>query len=144
MATGAVDGMFRSVFEGCISGCDAAIERRPYHKNCGCALHDRSSSPGRKSQIQRRICRHGMSESVAFPIQRSWSEGNVLALHLASSSSSSNLQLLSPSSSLSNLASPSESPAESPAAAGPRESHELRLAINEEDDDHLSVQGLKY
>ncbi|XP_010533081.1 PREDICTED: uncharacterized protein LOC104808924 [Tarenaya hassleriana] len=148
MATGAADGMFRSIFEGCISGCDAAIERRPYHKNCRCALHERSRGGGGglggKNQNQRRICRHGRSESVAFPIRRSWSEGNVLALHLASSSSSSNLQSLSSSSSLSNLASASESPSDSPVAAETAGSRQLRWTIDEEDDEKRSAQGLEY
>ncbi|XP_010542082.1 PREDICTED: uncharacterized protein LOC104815397 [Tarenaya hassleriana] len=143
MASGA-DGMFRSIFEGCLSGCDAAIERRPYHKNCSCALHDRSSGGGvtGKNQSQRRTCRHGMSESVAFPIRRSWSEGNVLALHLAPSSSSSSLQSLSSSSSLSNLAPASESPSDPPVAVEPSGSRQLRWTIDGEDD--FSVQGLKY
>lgn len=39
MATGAM-GMLRCVFEGAIAGSDLEIRRRPYHKNCGCALHD--------------------------------------------------------------------------------------------------------
>ncbi|CAI9754025.1 unnamed protein product [Fraxinus pennsylvanica] len=35
MATGAAgDGLLRGVFEGCISGSDMGIQRRPYHKNC--------------------------------------------------------------------------------------------------------------
>ncbi|CAN6802000.1 hypothetical protein F2Q70_00039005 [Brassica cretica] len=92
MAAGSVDGIFRNIFEGCISSCDASIERRPYHKNCSCALHKRS-------------CRHKRSEVVWFPITRSWSEGNSMALHLTSSSSSSNLHSLSSSSSISTLAS---------------------------------------
>ncbi|KAF8108634.1 hypothetical protein N665_0106s0034 [Sinapis alba] len=93
MAAGSVDGMFRNIFEGCISSCDASIERRPYHKNCSCALHKRS-------------CRHKRSEVVWFPITRSWSEGNnSMSLHLTSSSSSSTLQSLSPSSSISTLVS---------------------------------------
>ncbi|CAA7022927.1 unnamed protein product [Microthlaspi erraticum] len=92
MSAGSVDGMFRNILEGCISSCDSSIERRPYHKNCSCALHDRS-------------CGHRRSEIVSFPIRRSWSEGNNMALHLTSSSSSSNLHSLSPSSSICTLAS---------------------------------------
>ncbi|KAL1194861.1 hypothetical protein V5N11_020076 [Cardamine amara subsp. amara] len=99
MATGA-DGIFRNIFEGCISSCDSTIQRRPYHKNCSCALHERSHGSGSTTP-----CRHGRSEIVWFPIRRSWSEGNSMALHLASSSSSSNLQSLPSSSSISTLAS---------------------------------------
>ncbi|XP_010440695.1 PREDICTED: uncharacterized protein LOC104723963 [Camelina sativa] len=96
MAAGSMDGIFRNIFEGCISSCDSSIQRRPYHKNCGCALHGGGSSIP---------CRHERSKIIVFPIQRSWSEGNSLALHLAPSSSSSNLQSLSSSSSISTLAS---------------------------------------
>ncbi|KAK7265146.1 hypothetical protein RJT34_32762 [Clitoria ternatea] len=42
MATGACHMMLRCVFEGSISLHDMEIERRPYHKNCGCALHNLS------------------------------------------------------------------------------------------------------
>ncbi|XP_022867099.1 uncharacterized protein LOC111386848 [Olea europaea var. sylvestris] len=66
MATGAAgDGLFRGVFEGCISGGDMGIRRRPYHKNCGCQLHK-----------LRQNCSHlSKYRSVAYPIRRSWSEG---------------------------------------------------------------------
>ncbi|XWS70795.1 hypothetical protein CRYUN_Cryun03dG0080000 [Craigia yunnanensis] len=39
MATGAAEMMFRCVFEGSITMQDSLIERRPYHRNCDCALH---------------------------------------------------------------------------------------------------------
>ncbi|KAG8367530.1 hypothetical protein BUALT_Bualt16G0081400 [Buddleja alternifolia] len=39
MATGAADFMFRCVSDGSLSMCDMDIERRPYHRNCKCALH---------------------------------------------------------------------------------------------------------
>ncbi|XP_051149571.1 uncharacterized protein LOC127264178 [Andrographis paniculata] len=65
MATGAAgDAFLRGIFEGCISGGDMGVQRRPYHRNCGCALHD---SRGR--------CPHeSRSNSVSYPIRRSWSE----------------------------------------------------------------------
>ncbi|CAA3016317.1 Hypothetical predicted protein [Olea europaea subsp. europaea] len=44
VATGAADMMFRCVFEGSLSMCDMDIERRPYHRNCTCALHKQKSS----------------------------------------------------------------------------------------------------
>lgn len=135
--TMSADGIFRSIFEGCISGLDSAIERRPYHKNCGCALHDKSSGAG-KNQNQRRppSCRrHGSSESISFPIRRSWSEGNIMAMNLfSSSSSSSNLQSLSSSSSLSNLA--SDLPVDEAATEQPsRSNQQLRWTIDEGEDD---------
>ncbi|QHO21717.1 uncharacterized protein DS421_11g349130 [Arachis hypogaea] len=39
MATGASQMMFGGVYEGSMSMQDMDVERRPYHKNCGCALH---------------------------------------------------------------------------------------------------------
>ncbi|XP_010506656.1 PREDICTED: uncharacterized protein LOC104783223 [Camelina sativa] len=132
----AADGIFHSIFEGCISGLDSAIERRPYHKNCGCALHDKPSGVG-KNQNQKRppSCRrHGSSESISFSIRRSWSEGNIMALNMfPSSSSSSNLQSLSSSSSLSNLA--SDLPVDEAATEVPSRSNnqQLRWTIDEDD-----------
>lgn len=32
--------LIRCVFDGSISMQDFMIQRRPYHRNCGCALHD--------------------------------------------------------------------------------------------------------
>ncbi|GLT80532.1 hypothetical protein SLA2020_519670 [Shorea laevis] len=65
-------GLFRSivyiVYEGCISGCDSEIENRPYHRNCGCALHSRSRGGN---------CPHASPKSTnaSYPIRRSKSEG---------------------------------------------------------------------
>ncbi|KAK7329987.1 hypothetical protein VNO77_24171 [Canavalia gladiata] len=83
MASGAVpDGLFWSVYEGSISGYDNCIERRPYHRNCGCALHNKSF----------KNCTHKlpMCNSVSYPIRRAWSEGSlVLAASIHSPSSPS-------------------------------------------------------
>ncbi|KAI9117315.1 hypothetical protein K1719_011481 [Acacia pycnantha] len=38
--TGAAHMVLQSVFNGSISMQDMEIVRRPYHKNCGCALHN--------------------------------------------------------------------------------------------------------
>ncbi|EEF38884.1 uncharacterized protein LOC8262857 [Ricinus communis] len=67
MATGSADGFFRYVYDGCLSGGDMGIERRPYHRNCRCALHNKSKDN----------CPHGMSKckNVSYPIRRAWSEG---------------------------------------------------------------------
>lgn len=124
----AADGIFRCIFEGCISGLDSAIERRPYHKNCGCALHDGSRGAGKSKNQRRTSCRrHGSSESISFPIRRSWSEGNIMAMNFPSSSSSSNLQSLSSSSSLTNLASPADLPVDGAASEDPSRSHNHQL-----------------
>jgi len=63
MATGA-EGLLRCVFAGAIAGSDMGIRRRPYHKNCGCALHDDgrgcSKSPSARNKI-------------SYPYRGSWS-----------------------------------------------------------------------
>ncbi|XP_010323260.2 uncharacterized protein [Solanum lycopersicum] len=65
MATGAAgDGLFRGVFDGCISGHDMGIQQRPYHRNCSCKLH---KSRGNCSHSSR-------CTNVSYPIRRSWSE----------------------------------------------------------------------
>ncbi|KAI6682374.1 hypothetical protein NL676_036255 [Syzygium grande] len=38
MATIAAELMLCGVFDGCLSINDAEIERRSYHRNCGCAM----------------------------------------------------------------------------------------------------------
>ncbi|PQP97437.1 uncharacterized protein Pyn_10106 [Prunus yedoensis var. nudiflora] len=81
-ATGAAaDGLFRCVYEGCIAGSDVGVERRPYHRNCGCALHNKSRN---------KQCTHGgpKCKKVSYPMRRAWSEGS-LALVAASSAHSS-------------------------------------------------------
>nr|XP_016480639.1 PREDICTED: uncharacterized protein LOC107801764 [Nicotiana tabacum]XP_018624833.2 uncharacterized protein LOC104091733 [Nicotiana tomentosiformis] len=79
MATGAAgDGLFRGVFDGCISGHDTGIQSRPYHRNCGCALHKSRGNCSHSSPYM----------NVSYPIRRSWSE-SCLALAAASSAASS-------------------------------------------------------
>ncbi|GMH30668.1 hypothetical protein Nepgr_032511 [Nepenthes gracilis] len=92
--TGAVDGvLFWGVHEGCISGNHTEVKRRPYHRNCGCALH--------KSRAGR--CPHQFHNNVvSYPITRSRSEGCLASTVLAASSAGS---------------SPSSSTAAPPAAA---------------------------
>ncbi|RDX73725.1 hypothetical protein CR513_46619, partial [Mucuna pruriens] len=86
----ASDGFFRPIYEGCISGYDNDVERRPYHRNCGCALHSKS---------QNKACGHKMPRcnSVSYPMRRAWSEGSLFI-----------------------SASPHSSPSSSSPAAGPR------------------------
>ncbi|KAL4319266.1 hypothetical protein GQ457_18G003970 [Hibiscus cannabinus] len=80
MATGAAEGIILSLYEGCLSGCNNNIERRPYHRNCQCALHDKSHGN----------CPHAFakSKSISYPLRRAWSEG-CLAVSAASSPCSS-------------------------------------------------------
>ncbi|KAI4380494.1 hypothetical protein MLD38_006678 [Melastoma candidum] len=86
------EGFLRCVYEGCISGCDSCVERRPYHKNCRCALHK-----------PKKGCPHGLprSNNVSYPVRRSWSDGSLL---LMASQGNANASL-----------SPSSSPARPPA-----------------------------
>lgn len=76
MATGGAEGFLRC---GCMSGFDSVIERRPYHRNCGCALHGKNGGcplPGA-----------GKSRAVSYPIRRSWSEGSLVLMASAQPSS---------------------------------------------------------
>ncbi|KAK6151662.1 hypothetical protein DH2020_014297 [Rehmannia glutinosa] len=55
MATGAANMMFRCVFNGSLSMCDMDIERRPYHRNCKCALHKTKGKCSHAGSIQRNL-----------------------------------------------------------------------------------------
>lgn len=94
MATAAAgDCIFRGAFEGCISGHDSEISRRPYHRNCSCALH--------KSK-RKRLCNNVSTTKISYPIRRSWSEGSLVLTMDSANSSPSNSN--SPSSSSSPVA----------------------------------------
>ncbi|KZV27420.1 hypothetical protein F511_02529 [Dorcoceras hygrometricum] len=105
MATGAGgDGLFWGVYEGCLSAGDMDIQRRPYHKNCGCMLH--------KSRLH---CTHSSRcNSLSYPLRRSWSE--------------SSLELVRPT------ASPGSMSPTVAKAAGEMRRTQSRLAFCEEDD----------
>ncbi|CAA6670955.1 unnamed protein product [Spirodela intermedia] len=60
MAT-ALLGLPQGLLGGCIAAVNADKQRRPYHRNCGCALHDKSrpcpkGSPCR-AQLSYPLCR---------------------------------------------------------------------------------------
>ncbi|ESW10436.1 hypothetical protein PHAVU_009G209300 [Phaseolus vulgaris] len=82
-SSAAADGLFRPIYEGCISAYDNDVERRPYHRNCSCALHNKSR--------RGRACSHKMPRcnSVSYPVRRAWSEGNLAMAAAAYSSPSS-------------------------------------------------------
>lgn len=115
MASGAADGLFRCVYEGCISGCDTGIERRPYHRNCGCALHNKSRKASSHA-LPARPCK----KNVSYPMRRSWSEGS-LALQAAAAANS-------------NHSSPSSSPAVVGAAGRPP-----HLGFCDEEEEYVSL-----
>ncbi|CAL1358925.1 unnamed protein product [Linum trigynum] len=86
MASGsaAADGFFRNwVFEGSLSGADYGIERRPYHRNCKCALHEKSRDGGGGGSCGN--CKN----TVSYKIRRSWSEGSLALASAATSGAGS-------------------------------------------------------
>jgi hypothetical protein len=111
MATGSADGFFRHVYDGCLSSGDMGIDRRPYHRNCRCALHKSKDN-----------CPHALPrcKNVSYPIKRSWSDGS-LALMIANSSSSS------------CHSSPSSSPSLQAGKSTSTPSHQRRLSHDLED-----------
>ena len=63
MATRAAGMMLHCVFEGSLSMSEVDKERRPYHKNCGCALHTlKDETP--------RTCFH--HTRISYPKKASW------------------------------------------------------------------------
>ncbi|PWA34782.1 zinc finger, SWIM-type [Artemisia annua] len=78
MASGATgDAMFHGLYGGCMSGDDLGVQRRPYHRNCSCALHNVSG--GHCSHVAK----------VSYPFRRSYSEGSLLTMKSNASPSSS-------------------------------------------------------
>lgn len=78
MASGATgDAMFHGIYGGCISGDDLGVQRRPYHHNCSCALHN----------VIGGHCSH--VAKVSYPFRRSYSEGSLSAMKSNASPSSS-------------------------------------------------------
>ncbi|KAI3422838.1 uncharacterized protein J3R85_011740 [Psidium guajava] len=62
MATLAAKMMLRYVLDGTLSLNDLEIERRPYHHNCGCALHKMKGT---------HLSACNMHGNVSFPRQKS-------------------------------------------------------------------------
>ncbi|KAK9130514.1 hypothetical protein Sjap_011001 [Stephania japonica] len=84
-----MEGMVMNcLYEGCLSVSDAEVERRPYHRNCGCALHRSGGGGGGGGGCRRK--------KISYPMRRSWSEG-CLAFGLAASGSGSSSPASSPS-----------------------------------------------
>ncbi|KAK9292561.1 hypothetical protein L1049_020535 [Liquidambar formosana] len=86
MATAATGMMLQCIFDGSISMHDTEIERRPYHRNCGCALHN-----------SRGICSNACPQqrNISFPKKESL---NDCSLSIPTSKSSSQPTFLSYSS----------------------------------------------
>ncbi|XP_057751321.1 uncharacterized protein LOC130969559 [Arachis stenosperma] len=96
MASGAAaDGLFRPIFEGSISGFDHCVERRPYHRNCSCALHSKSRNGGG-------ACTHKQpwGKNISYPMRRAWSEGSLIMVASSVHSSPSSSPVAAASSSV--------------------------------------------
>ncbi|XP_050225670.1 uncharacterized protein LOC126675121 [Mercurialis annua] len=87
MGTGAAEMMLQYVFNGSISMHDIEIERRPYHRNCDCALH-RSNGVG--------LYDCSRSRNITFPKLQAKTR---CSLSLAASKFSAQCSVLSDSSS---------------------------------------------
>ncbi|XVF47960.1 hypothetical protein PTKIN_Ptkin03bG0151700 [Pterospermum kingtungense] len=86
MAAGAAEMIFRSIFEGNITMQDSLIERRPYHRNCDCALH-------KFKGVFSFAC--SRTRNISFPKKQQW--GNCsLSLSASNFSSQSSLPDVSP------------------------------------------------
>ncbi|KAG6676715.1 hypothetical protein I3842_15G165300 [Carya illinoinensis] len=66
MSSGAAEMMLRDcVFDGCLSMQDMGKERRPYHRNCSCALHKLKVGSSNACSHQR---------NISFPKKHSWTD----------------------------------------------------------------------
>ncbi|GAA0164202.1 hypothetical protein LIER_39739 [Lithospermum erythrorhizon] len=71
MTAGAAEVLFQCVFHGSLSIKDVNKERRPYHKNCSCALHNEQpticSAHPRLSLPTKKVKKpcHGLALSVS-------------------------------------------------------------------------------
>ena len=65
MAAGAAEAMLRCVFDGSISMSDMEIERRPYHRNCSCAMHKLKG-----------VCSNACSQqkNISYSKKQSWDD----------------------------------------------------------------------
>ncbi|KAE8126142.1 hypothetical protein FH972_020886 [Carpinus fangiana] len=87
MAAGAADMMLQCVYEGSLSMHDMEIERRPYHRNCSCALHKL------KGVYSINACSsHHQRNNISFPKKNSWTD--CCSLSISASKSSSQLPSL--------------------------------------------------
>ncbi|KAK1288668.1 hypothetical protein QJS10_CPB19g00640 [Acorus calamus] len=68
------DGLFWRILEGCIAASDTDIARRPYHRNCSCALHGLQGCSKPSAPHNARL---------SFPMRRSLSAGNLCVRSVA-------------------------------------------------------------
>lgn len=80
MTTGAAAMMLQCVTDGTLSMHDIEIERRPYHRNCGCALHKL------KGDCANTCSQH---KNISYPKKQSWNDCSLSIVNSRSSSQSS-------------------------------------------------------
>ncbi|KAE8729536.1 putative pentatricopeptide repeat-containing protein [Hibiscus syriacus] len=90
MATGAaaVETMLRCVLQGSLSMQEMEVERRPYHRNCSCALHNLKGSSVCSSACSR-------ARNISFTKRKTW---NDCSLSMTNSQFSSPYSLIGSSS----------------------------------------------
>lgn len=66
------DGLLRGVIEWCL---DMETVRKPYHRNCGCALHQPTAGCG------------VLKKAVSYKLRRAWSESCLVCTNATFSSS---------------------------------------------------------
>lgn len=82
MATIAAEMMFRCFNDCSLSLDDFDIERRPYHKNCGCALHKLQG-----------VCYCASNNSISFSKKKSWPDFSLSLSSTTVASSSSSVSI---------------------------------------------------
>ena len=85
MASGAAKMVLGCVFNGSLSLHELNIERRPYHKNCSCALHDL------KGVCSSNTC--SKKNTLSFQKKQVWGSTENHSLSLSASKTSSHLLL---------------------------------------------------
>ncbi|KAK2965792.1 hypothetical protein RJ640_029392 [Escallonia rubra] len=68
MSTAAAEMMLQCILGGTLSVHDMDIERRPYHKNCSCALHKS------KREHPTACSHHG---NIFFPKKQNWNDSSL-------------------------------------------------------------------
>ncbi|KAK2646734.1 hypothetical protein Ddye_021929 [Dipteronia dyeriana] len=86
MASGAAEMVLGCVFNGSLSIHELNIDRRPYHKNCSCALHDV------KGICSSNTC--SKKNNLSFQKKHEWSKIEKHSLSLSASIASSHLLLI--------------------------------------------------
>ncbi|PIA52167.1 hypothetical protein AQUCO_01000208v1 [Aquilegia coerulea] len=66
MASQVAQVLLQCVYDGCISTYDMEKRRRPYHRNCSCALHKSKNGSSKK-------CSH-QTNNISYSLTKSWKE----------------------------------------------------------------------